>query len=121
MLPNDKKVIGYIASYSRTEVLFVGDACLIMGSEKQLLDHISRYAPEHATKLSLKKIRFGDIVHIINNGEKFLLDEESFGRFFPLGKQIGFELDDSSYSNSENSDSKFYLLSRDGLITTPPS
>ncbi|MGD8290167.1 MAG: hypothetical protein PVF37_00585, partial [Desulfobacterales bacterium] len=60
MSKNEKKVIGYIANYSRTEVLFIGDACLIMGSEEQLRKHISKNVPEHKSKLSFKKIRFGD-------------------------------------------------------------
>ena len=117
MSENEKKVIGYLANYSRTEVLFIGDACLIMGSEEKLRKHILKNVPEHKTKLSLKKIRFGDIIRSINHGEKIVFDEESFNRFYPLGKQIGFELDEPSLNRNENSVSKFYLLSHDGLIT----
>lgn len=55
MSKNDKKVIGYIASFSRTEVLFVGDACLVMGSEKKLQHHLSINAPEQKSKAKIKK------------------------------------------------------------------
>ncbi len=61
MSKNDKKVIGYIASFSRTKVLFVGDACLVMGSEKKMQDHLSKKMPEQKTKANIKKIRFGEI------------------------------------------------------------
>jgi hypothetical protein len=113
---DDKKVIGYIAKYSRTEVLFVGEACLIMGSEKQFQDHISKNVPEHKTKLSLKKIRFADIIRSINNAEKIILDEESYKRFRPLGKKIGLQTDIPSSDTNETGVSNFYLIGDDGLI-----
>lgn len=116
-MSKNQKVIGYIASFSRTEVLFIGDACLVMGSERKLHNRISRKIPEKKSKAILKKIRFGDILRAIDHGEKIVFDEESFNRFYPLGKQIGFELDDSSLNLTKNSGSNFYLLSRDGLIT----
>ncbi len=118
MSENDKKVIGYIACYSRTKVLFVGDACLVMGSENQFQNYISKNVPEHKTKLSLKKIRFGDITRFIEHGEKIVFDEESFRRFYPLGKNLGFELDESSLNSKESIDLKFYLVGGDELITT---
>ena len=121
MSKNDKKVIGYIASFSRTDVLFVGDACLVMGSMKKLQHHISKNVPEQKSKANFNKIRFGDILRAINHGDKIVFDEESFNRFYPLGKQIGFELDAASFNTNENSGSNFYLLSRDGLITTESS
>lgn len=113
----DKKVIGYIASYSRTEVLFVGDACLVMGSEKKLQHHISKNVPELKANATLKKIRFGDIVRSINYGEKIVFDEEAFNRFYTLGKQIGLPIADPSSDKNEKSGSIFYLLDSDGLIT----
>ncbi len=118
MSKNDKKVIGYIASFSRTEVLFVGDACLVMGSEKKLLQHLSKNAPEQKSKANIKKIRFGEIIRAINHDEKIVFDEESFNRFYPLGKQIGYYLDAPSSNANKRSGSNFYLVSSDGLITT---
>jgi len=106
---DDKKVIGYIAKYSISEVLFVGEACLIMGSEKQFQDHISKNVPEHKTKLSLKKIRSADIILGINNGEKIILDEESYKRFRPLGKKIGLQADIPSSDTNEMGVSNFYF------------
>ncbi len=118
MSKNDKKVIGYIASFSRTEVLFVGDACLVMGSEKKLQQHLSKNAPEQKSKANIKKIRFGEIIRAMNHDEKIVFDEESFNRFYPLGKQIGYYLDAPSSNANKRSGSNFYLVSRDGLITT---
>ena len=114
---NDKKVIGYIASYSRTEVLFVGDACLVMGSEKKLQHHISKNVLEQKAITTLKKIRFGDIIRSMSHGEKIVFDEESYYRFYPLGKQIGLQIEVPSSNTNEKSGSIFYLLSSDGLIT----
>lgn len=114
---NDKKVIGYIASYSRTEVLFVGDACLVMGSEKKLQHHISKNVLEQKAITTLKKIRFGDIIRSMSHGEKIVFDEESYNRFYPLGKQIGLQIEVPSSNTNEKSGSIFYLLSSDGLIT----
>ena len=117
----DKKLNQIFMDETRTEVLFVGDACLVMGSERKLQDHISRKIPEQKFKANLKKIRLGDILRAIKHGDKIVFDEESFNRFYPLGKQIGFELDDPSLDANENSDSNFYLVSNDGLITTESS
>ena len=120
MSKNDKKVIGYIASFSRTKALLVGDACLVMGSEKKkkLQHHLAKNAPEHKSKAEIKKIRFGDIIRAINHNEKIVFDEESFNRFYPLGKQILFDLNAPSPNANKSSGSNFYLISSDGLITT---
>ena len=118
MSVNNKKVIGYIASYSRTEVLFVGDACLVMSSEKKLQHHISKNAPERKAIATLKKIRFGDIIRALDYGEKIVFDEESYNRFYPLAKQIGFPIEDPASDKIEKSGSIFYLLGGDGLITS---
>ena len=117
MSKNDRKVIGYIASFSRTEVLFVGDACLVMGSEKKLQNHLSKNAPKHKSKANIKKIRFGEILRAINHDEKIVFDEESFNRFYPFGKQIGYYLDAPSSNGNKSNGSDFYLVSSDGLIT----
>jgi hypothetical protein len=117
MSKNDKKVIGYIASYSRTEVLFVGDACLVMGSERKLQHHILKNVPEKRSKANFKKIRFVDIMRAINHGEKIVFDEESYNRFHPLGKQIGLQTEAPSCNTNEKSGSNFYLLGPDGLIS----
>jgi len=82
----DKKVIGYIASYSRTQVLFVRDACLVMGSEKKMQHHISKNVPERKANATLKKIRFGDIVRSMSYGEKIVFDEEAFNRFYTISE-----------------------------------
>jgi len=115
----DKKVIGYIASYSRTQVLFVRDACLVMGSEKKLLQHISKNVPERKANATLKKNRFGEIVRSMSYGEKIIFDEEAFNRFYTLGKQIGLPIADPSSEKNGKSGPVFYLLGNDGLITMP--
>ena len=89
-----------------------------MGSEKKFQQHLSKNAPEKKSKANLKKIRFGEIIRAIQHDEKIVFDEESFNRFYPLGKQLGLYLEASSSNAQKRGGSNFYLVSNDGLITT---
>ena len=79
--------------------------------------HILKNAPERMAIATLKKIRFGNIIRAIDYDEKIVFDEESYKRFYPLAKQIGLPMENPPSDKIEKSDSIFFLLSGDGLIT----
>jgi hypothetical protein len=110
MTSYDSKVIGYIASTSRTNVICTDvDACVVAGSEKAMNDHISELNINNKVMISVKKARFGDIVKVMRLGGKYAFDKESYSRFYPLGKKNGLLLENPNFDDIEN-EGKFFTV-----------
>jgi hypothetical protein len=98
----DSKVIGYIASTSRTNVVCVEkDACLVAGSEEAMNRYLSEINLSDKTTVSIRKARFGDIVNVMKLGGKYSFDKESYSRFYPLGIKIGMLLEDADFDEGK--------------------
>ncbi len=97
MLERDTKVIGYFAYASPEAVVCSGKACVIAGSEAAMLQYI---AEESGSKKghTVRKTRFGEIMQGLSLGGAYAFDEESYGRFLPLGKAEGLALRDARFS-----------------------
>ena len=80
----DSKVMGYFAYRSQTEVICDGDACVISGSEQDLVNYIKFISPKFLKKTTIKKTRFGEIIKGIKLGAAYAFDEQSYNRFYPL-------------------------------------
>jgi hypothetical protein len=94
----DSKVIGYFAFSSPTEVICDGDACVISGSEKEMLNYLKSISPEATKKTTIKKTRFGEIIKGMKMGAPYAFDEHSYNRFYPLANKTGFNLKEEDFS-----------------------
>jgi hypothetical protein len=110
----DSKVIGFIASETKMKVICTDvDACLIAGSDKSMIRYLNELNVINPSSLTIRKVRFGDIVRGMKAGGKYAFDKESYERFFPLGKNIGFQLEKADFK--ENEGRKFFTVKIDKL------
>ncbi len=47
---------------------------------------------------TIRKTRFGEIMRGLSLGAAYAFDEESYGRFLPLGREAGLALSDADFS-----------------------
>lgn len=106
----NSKVIGYIATASRTNVICTDvDACLVTGSEESMREYISILDIKNKANISVKKARFGDIVRGMRLGGKYAFDKDSYARFYPLGIDEGMLLENPDFNALEN-EGKFFTV-----------
>ncbi|MEJ2622865.1 MAG: hypothetical protein P8163_22300 [Candidatus Thiodiazotropha sp.] len=72
----DSKVIGYFAYSSPASVVCEGDACVNSGSEQRMKDYMASAAQKSTQKTTIKKTRFGEIIHGMKMGAPYPFDEE---------------------------------------------
>ena len=94
----DSKVIGYFASLSPTDVVCDGDACVISGSEEEMIKYLKSISTDAANQAKIRKTRFGEIIQGMKMGAPYAFDEQSYGRFYPLANKIGFNLNEEDFS-----------------------
>lgn len=94
----DSKVIGYFANLSPTEVVCDGDACVISGSEEEMIGYLQSISNEAPKQVKVKKTRFVEIIQGMKMGGAYAFDEQSYGRFYPLANKIGFNLKKEDFS-----------------------
>lgn len=92
----DSKVIGYFAYSSPRAVVCSGKACVISGSEGAMRTYLQEFGAKGGH--TIRKTRFGEIMQGIRLGAAYAFDEESYGRFLPLGRAAGLALSDADFS-----------------------
>jgi hypothetical protein len=109
----DSKVIGYIASETKIKVICTDvDACLIAGSKNEMSRYLIELEVDDLSLLTVRKVRFGDIIKGMKLGGKYSFDKEAYDRFFPLGKKIGLQLVEADFNEEEGR--KFFTVKIDG-------
>jgi len=96
MASADSKVIGYFAYSSPQAVVCSGKACIISGSEEAMRQYLLQMGS--AAKHTVRKTRFGEIMRGLSLGAAYAFDEESYGRFLPLGRAAGLALAAANFS-----------------------
>jgi len=94
----DSKVIGYYARLSPTEVVCDGDACVIAGSEQDMINYLKPVSSNVPKQTTIRKTRFIEIIQGMKLGAPYAFDEQSYNRFFPLANRIGFSLQEEDFS-----------------------
>ena len=92
----DSKVIGHFAYSSPQAIVCSGKACVISGSETAMRQYLLEMGA--GGKHTIRKTRFGEIMRGLNLGAAYAFDEESYGRFQPLGKAAGLALATANFS-----------------------
>ena len=94
----DTKVIGYFAYASLSDVVCDGDACIIAGSDADLRKYLFELGSGEGINHTLKKTRFGEIMHGMRLGAAYAFDETAYNRFYPLAKREGLDLGPEDFS-----------------------
>jgi len=97
---NDRKVIGYLAQRSRTELYCDGPALVITGSEATLKKMLSIAGVKELHLYTIRKARFGDIIRAMQLGAAYSFDEEAYHRFAPLAEEHGIPRQESDFTPS---------------------
>ncbi len=95
MSGRESKVIGYFAYSSPRAIVCSGKACVISGSEAAMREYIVEMGGEG--RHTVRKTRFGQIMQGLTLGGAYAFDEESYGRFLPLGREAGLALADADF------------------------
>ncbi len=108
----DSKVIGYIASETKIKVICTDlDACLIAGSKEKMSLYLIELEVKDISILTIRKVRFGDIIKGMKLGGKYAFDKQAYNRFFPLGKKLGLQLIEADFNEEEGR--KFFTVKID--------
>ena len=95
MAQRDSKVIGYFAYSTPQAVVCTGKGCVISGSESGMRKYLSELGARG--RHTVRKTRFGEIMQGLSLGAAYAFDEESYGRFLPLGREAGLALADADF------------------------
>lgn len=84
------KVMGYFAYTQERQVFCDGDACIIAGSSEAMKSYLQRTA-EGADDYTVKKTRLGEVMEGLKLGGAYAFDQESYTRFYELGRINGLD------------------------------
>ncbi|MFP3941831.1 MAG: hypothetical protein ACLF0P_16170 [Thermoanaerobaculia bacterium] len=105
----EKKVVGYFAYLSRGKVICTdGDACLISGSVGAMKRYLAELAPEGASRATVKKTRFGEVLQGLELGAAYAFDRNSYRRFYPLAVRAGLPVEPADFD--EESSGRFFTV-----------
>jgi hypothetical protein len=65
------------------------DACVIAGSLCAIEEYVAEVYGAAASRVTIKKTRFGEILQGLELGAAYAFDKESYARFYPLALEAG--------------------------------
>jgi hypothetical protein len=113
MADNSRKVIGYFAFASPTEVVCTGDqgdACVISGSVRAMKAFLKEIDPDEQKGHTVKKTRFGEILRGLKLGAAYGFDEESYRKFYPLARQEGLSVEECNFDEIKSKGFRFFTV-----------
>ena len=118
MADSSRKVIGYFAYTSPTEVLCTGDAgdaCVISNSVRAMKAFLSEIDPNGEKGHTVKKTRFGEILRGLKLGAAYGFDEESYKKFYPLARKEGLPVSEANFDEMKPKGFRFFTVKLKGL------
>jgi hypothetical protein len=118
MADRNRKVIGYFAFASPTEVVCTGDrgdACVISGSVRTMKAYVKEIDPDELKKRTIKKTLFGEILNGLKLGAAYAFDEESYKKFYPLARKEGLNVAEANFDEMKSKDFLFFTVQLKGL------
>ena len=91
-------VIGYLAMFSRYELLCDGDACIIAGSADKLKEYMAAHRERLSARYEIKKVRFEALLQGMRAGAAYAFDEEAYNRFYPQAQRAGLKVGPEDFS-----------------------
>ena len=91
-IKNNSKVVGYF-SYDDSGKVFCTpeNACIISGSEELAKTYLRKMDSKNIARVTIKKIRCGEIMDAMEEGTKYAFDRESYDRFLPIARVEGMK------------------------------
>ena len=118
MADRSRKVIGYFAFASPTEVVCTGDAgdaCVISGSVRAMKAFLSKIDPDGQKGHTVKKTRFGEILRGLKLGASYGFDKESYKKFYPLALKEGIPVSEANFEEMKSKGFRFFTVQLKGL------
>ena len=113
MADPNRKVIGYFAFASPTEVVCTGDAgdaCVISGSVRAMKAFLSEIDPDTQKDHTVKKTRYGEISRGLKLGAAYGFDEESYKKFYPLARKEGLPVEEADFDGMKAKGFRFFTV-----------
>ena len=113
MAGRSRKIIGYFAFASPTEVVCTGDrgnACVISGSVRAMKAFLKEIDPHDQKRHIVKKTRFGEILRGLNLGAAYGFDEEAYKKFYPLARKEGLPVGEANFNEMEDKNFQFFTV-----------
>ncbi|TYT74384.1 hypothetical protein [Desulfobotulus mexicanus] len=110
MADRNRKVIGYFAFASPTEVVCTDNACVISGSVGTMKAFLKEFDPEGLQKHTIKKTLFGEILNGLKLGAAYAFDEESYKKFYPLARQEGLNVAEANFEEMKSKNFRFFTV-----------
>ena len=115
MANRNRKVIGYFAFASPTEVVCTGNACVISGSVRTMKAFVKEIDPDGLQKRTIKKTLFGEILSGLKLGAAYAFDVESYKKFYPLARKEGLNVAEANFEEMKSKDFRFFTVQLTGL------
>ena len=107
----DTQVIGYFAYLSPVQVVCTDvDACLVSGSRKAMEEYLAETHPHDATKATVRKTRFGEILQGLELGAAYAFDKESYARFYPLAREAGIPVEAADFEGQRQLGGRYFTV-----------
>jgi hypothetical protein len=113
MADRSRKVIGYFAFASPTEVVCTGDkgdACVISGSVRAMKAFLKEIDPDEQKRHTVKKTRFGEILRGLKLGAAYGFDEEAYKKFYPLARKEGLPVEEGNFNEMKDKGFRFFTV-----------
>ncbi|MBN1930260.1 MAG: hypothetical protein JW786_01450 [Desulfobacterales bacterium] len=105
-----RKVIGYFAFASPTEVVCTGDTCIISGSVRAMKAFLLEIDPDGQKGHTVKKTTFGEILRGLKLGAAYGFDEESYKKFYPLARKEGLPVSEADFVEMKSKGFRFFTV-----------
>jgi hypothetical protein len=110
MADRSRKVIGYFAFSSPSEVVCTGDACVITGSVQAMKAFLLEIDPYGQKNHTVKKTNFGEILRGLKLGAAYGFDEESYKKFYPLAHKEGLPVSEANFVEMKRKGFRFITV-----------
>ena len=111
MSQRDSKVVGYFAHWSRMQVVCTDrDACVISGSIEAMREYLAELDPLGASKATVRKTRFGEVLRGLQLGGAYAFDKDSYARFYPLALEAGLPVGVADFEGQADRGGRFFTV-----------
>jgi hypothetical protein len=110
----EHKVVGYFAYHSGVQAVCTDvDACVIAGSLCAIEEYVAEVYGAAASRVTIKKTRFGEILQGLELGAAYAFDKESYARFYPLALEAGLPVSAADFDDPRHQGTRFFTVRPD--------
>ena len=107
---DDEKIVGFFGFLSPAKVVCDGDACIIAGSETSFRKYLKIANPPSASKVIIRKTRFGEVIRGLSLGAPYSFDEDAYSVFYPLARKAGLDIPMANFKTEPGDDIEFMTI-----------